>query len=78
METTTGKATLEYLRLSLPPAALSLPPSCFPLALQEWLLPDLPEKYEYSTYYEHQQTKSSINHFLETIHLRKTIVEEIG
>ncbi|GHO54991.1 DUF5691 domain-containing protein [Ktedonobacter robiniae] len=78
IETETGKATLEYLRLTLPPAALAFPPTCFPLALQEWNLPDLPEKYEYSIYYEHQQTKNSVNHFLETIHLRKMIVEEIG
>lgn len=68
----------ERLRITLARAALALPPSCFQLALQDWGLPDLPEKYEYSTYYEHQQTKNSINQFLEILHLRKTIVEEIG
>lgn len=78
IETEGGKARLEHLRRSLTRAALALPPSCFTLALQEWELHELPEKYEYSIYYDHQQTKNSINHFLETLHLRKMIVEEIG
>lgn len=78
IETEGGKVRLEYLRPSLARAALALPPSCFQPALQDWDLPELPEKYEYGAYYEHQQTKNSVNQFLEILHLRKTIVEEIG